>query len=116
MALDDLFSSSYGPYIRISIRLLIAAVAALTAFFIFALSFALKAQRRRITTGMKGLIGEIGSATTNLNPKGRVFVRGEYWNALSCEGVITEGEEVEVVDAERLRLKVKRKSKEEGGA
>jgi membrane-bound serine protease (ClpP class) len=116
MNLGELFYSAYGPYIRISIRSLIAAAAALTAFFVFALSFALKAQRRRITTGMKGLIEEIGSATTNLNPKGMVFVRGEYWNALSCEGVIKKGEEIEVIDVERLRLKVRRKKPEEGGA
>lgn len=78
MALDDLFSSSYGPYIRISVRILITVIVAVIAFFIFALTFALKAQRRRITTGMQGLVGEIGSAITNLNPKGRVFARGEY--------------------------------------
>ena len=116
MSLSGLFSSPYGPYIRISIPSLITAAAALTAFFVFALSFALKAQRRRITTGMKALVGEIGLAATNLNPKGRVFVHGEYWNAQSREGVIKKGEEIEVVDVERLRLKVKRKKPEEGGA
>jgi len=116
MSLSNLFSSPYGPYIRISIPSLITAAATLTAFFVFALSFALKAQRRRITTGMKGLIGEIGSAIGNLNPKGMVFVRGEYWKAQSCKGVIKKGEEIEVVDVERLRLKVKRKNPEKGGA
>lgn len=116
MNLGEPFYSAYGPYIRILIPSLITAAAALTAFFIFALTFALKAQRRRITTGMKGLIEEIGSATTDLSPKGRVFVHGEYWNAQSCEGVIKKGEEIEVVDVERLRLKVKRKKPEEGGA
>jgi len=116
MNLGELFYSAYGPYVRISVRMLITVVVAVIAFFIFALTFALKAQRRRITTGMRGLIGEIGSTTTDLSPKGRVFVRGEHWNALSCEGMIKKGEEIEVIDAERLRLKVKRKSKEEGGA
>jgi len=116
MALDDLFSGSYSSYMRISIRLLITVVVALIAFFVFVLPVVLKAQRRRITTGMKGLIGEIGFAITNLNPKGMVFVRGEYWNAQSCEGVINKGGEIEVVDGERLRLKVKRKKPEEGGA
>lgn len=116
MNLGELFYSAYGPYIRISVRMLITVVVAVIAFFIFALTFALKAQRRRITTGMKGLIGEIGSATTDLSPKGRIFVHGEYWNAQSCEGVIKKGEEIEVVAVERLRLKVKRKKSEEGGA
>ncbi len=116
MNLGELFYSAYGPSVRISIRSLIAAAAALTAFFVFGLSFALKAQRRRITTGMKALVGEIGSAATNLNPKGRIFVHGEYWNAQSCEGVIKKGEEIEVVDVERLRLKVKKQKPEEGGA
>ena len=116
MSLGELFYSAYGPSVRISIRSLITAAAAIAAFFVFALSFALKAQRRRITTGMKSLVGEIGSAATNLNHKGRVFVHGEYWNAQSCEGVIKKGEEIEVVDVEKLRLKVKRKKPEEGGA
>jgi membrane-bound serine protease (ClpP class) len=116
MALDVQFSGSCSPYMGISIRLLITVVVTRVVFFVFALSFALRAQRRRITTGMKGLIGEIGSATTDLSPKGRVFVRGEYWNALSCEGVIKKGEEIEVRDVERLKLKVRRKKPEEGGA
>ena len=116
MNLGELFYSAYGPYMGISVRLLVTVVIALIAFFVFALTLALKAQRRRITTGMKGLIGEIGSAIGNLNPKGMVFVRGEYWNAQSCEGVIKKGEEIEVVDVERLRLKVKKQKPEEGGA
>ena len=39
----------------------------------------LRAQRRRVTTGAEGLVGEIGEAVTALAPRGQVRVHGEIW-------------------------------------
>jgi membrane-bound serine protease (ClpP class) len=103
------------PFLGISIPLLVTLIVLLLAGCLIALLVIIKAQRRRITTGSSGLVGETGYAINTLNPRGMVFVHGEYWRAQSSQGVIKKGEEIEVVDVERFRLKVIR-TKSEGGA
>ena len=49
----------------------------------------------RADGGVDELIGLVGRATTALAPEGKVFVRGEYWNA-TPESEVREGEAVEV--------------------
>jgi membrane-bound serine protease (ClpP class) len=36
-----------------------------------------------VVTGQQGLIGETGVARTALSPEGKIFVRGELWNAVA---------------------------------
>jgi membrane-bound serine protease (ClpP class) len=59
------------------------------------------------TAGVSELIGLVGRAATELNPEGRVFVRGEYWNARSDEELPAQTR-VEVTAVEGLRLRVRR--------
>jgi membrane-bound serine protease (ClpP class) len=47
------------------------------------MSIALKARRNKVVTGAQGLIGETGVAQTALSPRGKVFVHGEIWDAVS---------------------------------
>ena len=56
---------------------------------------------------MDELIGLVGRATTALRPAGKVFVRGEYWNAVA-ESDVAQGESVEVTGVEGLELRVRR--------
>jgi len=49
----------------------------------------------------------VGTATTALSPRGKVFVRGEYWTGEASE-TVEAGESVEVVSLEGLSLRVKR--------
>ena len=93
---------------EISMELIILIVILTAAFFIFAISLGIKAQRRKPVTGIEGLIGEIGKTVTRLSPSGGIKVHGEYWNAESSEGDINEGVEVEVIDVKNLILKVKK--------
>ena len=65
--------------------------------------------RRRQVTGSGGMIGQYGEVTEALKPGGTVLVKGEYWQAKSMSGDIHVGEKVEIVDINRLVLKVKRK-------
>jgi len=95
-------------FLKISLPVIIAAVATTAAFFVFALGMAFRAMRSKPTTGDKGMIGLEGTATTNIEKTGKVFIRGEYWNAYSDEK-IEKGSEVVVVDVKGLKLKVKRK-------
>jgi membrane-bound serine protease (ClpP class) len=62
---------------------------------------------RRQTAGVDELIGMLGRSDTALRPDGRVFVRGEYWNASSDEE-IAANEKVEVTAVEGMRLRVRR--------
>jgi membrane-bound serine protease (ClpP class) len=62
---------------------------------------------RAQTAGVSELIGLVGKASTALSPEGKVFVRGEYWNA-SAEEEIPTGESVEITAVEGLRLRVRR--------
>jgi membrane-bound serine protease (ClpP class) len=95
------------PVLQISWKVIIPSVLAAAIFFVFAIGMALRAQRRKPTTGMKGIVGEIGVARTNITGAGKVFVHGEIWNATSQE-VIKKGERVKVVGIEGLTLEVEK--------
>jgi membrane-bound serine protease (ClpP class) len=61
--------------------------------------------------GVGELIGLVGRADTDLDPEGRVFVRGEYWHARADERV-PAGTPVEVRAVEGMRLRVRRAATE----
>lgn len=94
--------------VEISMELIILVVVLTAAFFLFAISMGIKAQRRKPTTGIEGLIGEIGKAVTKLAPDGDISVHGEFWKAKSIEGKIAKGEEVEIVSITNLIASVKK--------
>lgn len=62
--------------------------------------------RRAQVAGVHELVGLEGRAASALAPDGRVFVRGEYWNARSDQAV-PEGAAVEVLSVEGLELRVR---------
>jgi len=70
----------------------------MTIIIVFALSFGfvilfltfkvIKAMRRKTETGQDGLSGEIGTTRTDINAtSGKVFIHGEWWNAISEENI-----------------------------
>ena len=87
---------------------LLPTLAMLIIFFAIAIPIGLSIQSRKVVTGVEGMIGEPGVATTDISPKGTVFARGEYWTATSDEK-ISKGDEIEVVSVWRMTLKVRRK-------
>jgi membrane-bound serine protease (ClpP class) len=96
-----------GPALRVS-RVVIGTVVVTTVlFFVFVLGAAIRAQRRKISTGAEGLVGEQGVALTDLVPAGRIFVHGEYWE-VDAEDRIEKGAKVIVVRVEGMRLRVRR--------
>jgi membrane-bound serine protease (ClpP class) len=67
-----------------------------------------QAMKRKKETGVEGLVGETGVARTDIDSRqGRVFVHGEWWNAVS-DAPITAGSRVEVETVKNLVLKVKK--------
>jgi membrane-bound serine protease (ClpP class) len=101
---------SPDPALRVSWYVILPMVATTAAFFLFAVSFALRAQLRQPTTGQEGLIGKRARVVSPIKPEGKVFVHGEYWNAESDDEV-EMGETVEIVSVSELTLRVKRVSK-----
>lgn len=92
---------------KLAFSVLIPTVLLISGFFIGVASLAFRAQRYRPQTGNEVLIGLEGVARTDLAPAGKVFVYGELWNAEADE-FIPAGERVEVMEADNLKLKVKR--------
>ncbi|MER3523693.1 MAG: serine protease [Ignavibacteria bacterium] len=95
-------------FIRISWSVIIPAALITAGFFAFAVGMGIKAQRRKPTTGIEGLIGETGEAITMLNPTGQVRAHGEIWKAISDEGKITSGTQIVVTSIDNLTLHVKK--------
>ena len=83
-------------------------VGTVTALFLFIISKGLLIQRKRPVTGTVGMIGEEGTARTALDPDGKVFVHGEYWNARSTAGRIEAGEKVVIEGMDGKILIVRR--------
>lgn len=104
-----LFSNG-PPGMGVSISLIIATAAVLTALMALLVTAVVRGQRRNVVTGSEALIGSTAVARTDLNPTGTVFVAGEIWNAMSESGHIRAGEEVVITGIEGLRLKVQRKA------
>ncbi|MEJ2306429.1 MAG: NfeD family protein [candidate division WOR-3 bacterium] len=97
------------PFLQISKPLIFAVVGTTAAFLIFALGAAIKAMRAKPTSGKEGLTEESGEAVSDINSKsGKVFVRGEYWNAVS-DKKIKNGTELLVVVVNVLCLKFNKK-------
>jgi membrane-bound serine protease (ClpP class) len=94
-------------YMRVSMSVIIPAVLVSAAFFIFAVTKAVHARLKKPTTGMEGLIGEGGIASTQISPDGKVSIHGEFWNVTSDQP-IEKGEKVQVIGVTNLKLKVKK--------
>jgi membrane-bound serine protease (ClpP class) len=94
------------PYLRVSWEVIMLVVIIVAGFVIFLLTLGVKAQFRRKTTGSEGIVGEVGTAKTDIKPAGgTVFVHGEFWNATS-DLAIKEGHRVRVLGVKKMVLKV----------
>ena len=97
-----------GRGLRVSLKVIIPAVAVTAAFFFFAVGMALRAQRRKVVSGREGMVGALGEVRTALIPQGAVFVAGEHWTAVSENGeAIPAGTTVEVVSVDHLKITVR---------
>jgi membrane-bound serine protease (ClpP class) len=86
---------------------LIPATLLTTLFFALIVTAGIKAQFRPVRTGTETLVGERAEVIERIQAQGgKVFVKGEYWNAVGPEE-IGEGEWCEVEGIEGLTLKVR---------
>lgn len=104
-----MLTKDLAPYLKISTGIILTMVLATAGFFIFALTKGIKIQRKKPIFGKESMIGMIGTARTDLNPNGQVFLHGEIWQATtSDEKPVKKGEQVIVEALDGLRLIVKK--------
>jgi membrane-bound serine protease (ClpP class) len=93
------------PEMRIHLATALSVSIPFALITMFLLSLAIKARRNKSLMGGEGLLNEIGEARTVLAPSGKVFVHGEYWDAVSSAPV-ESGREVRVVAVDGMKLRV----------
>lgn len=81
------------PFFKVSLSVIIPAVLTTLAFFLFAVGLALKAQRKKPTTGPQGIVGEVGMTIEKIDPEGRIKIHGEIWRA-TCSHPLKANEKV----------------------
>src|SRR5580658_4122014 len=93
------------PEMRVHLLTALAVSIPLGLITAFLMSIALKARRNKRVSGSEGLIGETGIAQTTLSPRGKIFVHGELWDAVSSSNV-SAGQTVVVRRVDGLVLQV----------
>jgi membrane-bound serine protease (ClpP class) len=97
------------PLFRLSLNYIIPATLITAAFFIFVIGKGLRAQRLPVKVGTETLIGKTVTVLTPINSRtGRVFVEGEYWNAVSDTPIEKDGQ-AEIAAVQGLTVKLKAK-------
>jgi membrane-bound serine protease (ClpP class) len=93
------------PEMRVHLVTALAVSIPLGLITAFLMTIALKARRNKHVSGAQGLIGEMGIAQTSLSPRGKIFVHGELWDAVSSSDVAA-GQTVVVRQVDGLVLHV----------
>jgi len=97
------------PAFQLSLAYIIPATLVTAAFFFFIVGAGVRAQFLPVRAGRETLLGKTIPAAARIDAgAGKVFVEGEYWNAVS-EVPIESGHPVEIVAINGLTLKVKPK-------
>jgi membrane-bound serine protease (ClpP class) len=114
MVLGALLLIEGPPEVRIRVSTALAVTIPFALITFFLVSLVIRARKNKVLTGDLGLVGEIGTARTPLEPLGKVFIHGEYWDAMS-EVPLPQGARVRVVAVDGLRLKVEPAESSTGG-
>ncbi|MGA2271108.1 MAG: nodulation protein NfeD [Bryobacteraceae bacterium] len=93
------------PEMRIHWSTAISLALPFSIITVLLLSLVVRARRYKVATGSEGMVGETGAAITDLAPEGKVFVHGEYWDAVSSRPA-TAGTRVKVTAIDKLKLTV----------
>ncbi|MCA9918904.1 MAG: nodulation protein NfeD [Anaerolineales bacterium] len=105
-----MFNSGTPDFVRLSIPAAIAIAGVTAAFFVFILTFALRAQRAQPLTGQQGMMGQIGTARDTFDEesslfRGTILLKGEIWQATASQP-IHFGDEVRVQQMQGMKIQV----------
>jgi len=106
-----LFNSPGVPaFERVSVPLVFGVGISIGLMFAGILTYALRAQKLPVQTGIGTVVGKFGTAKSDIKPLGQVQVESELWTADAAEGstAIRRGDRVEVVDVHGVRLRVRK--------
>lgn len=106
-----LFNSPGVPqFERVSVPLVIGVGVSIGLLFAGILTYALRAQREPVLTGVTSLIGKRGTARSDVGRAGQVQVGSELWSAEAAPESpnIGKGDPIEVVEVKGLRLRVRK--------
>jgi membrane-bound serine protease (ClpP class) len=93
-----------GP--SISPWVIVFTTALMAGFFGFVVRKAVKAQEWPVKTGTQSMVGQSAIVHSKLNPGGTVFFDGALWNAVTDQGPMDVGSEVQVAAIDGLTLHV----------
>jgi len=102
------------PEMRIHLPTAIGLALPFAIITTFLVSLVIRARVRKVVTGTAGMIEEVGVAYTPLTPGGKVFIHGEYWEAV-CTAPVEAGARVRVTAVLGLTLKVEPAPQDQGG-
>jgi membrane-bound serine protease (ClpP class) len=105
MILGALLLINGPPEVRIHFATAVAVTVPFAIITLFLVGIVVRARRAKVLTGPSGLLDEVGIARTDLAPEGRIFVHGEYWNAVSSSP-IPAGARVRVTGVDGLTVRV----------
>jgi membrane-bound ClpP family serine protease len=96
------------PLWRINIPMwgVILVIIAFLAYEIVTFRLGKRALERKPVIWSEAMVGRCGKATTDLNPNGYVQVDGELWQAYSDDTSINKGDDIIVVEMNKLTLRV----------
>jgi len=91
--------------LSVGLEIIIPAAIVTALFFALVVGMGLRAQSRKVVTGVEGLVGETGTVSSPLHPNGKVLVHGELWSAHSSQD-IERGARVRVTAVNGMELSV----------
>ncbi|MGQ9843499.1 MAG: NfeD family protein [Spirochaetota bacterium] len=92
---------------QIPLTSIITVLVVLLLFIFVVVRAVIKVHTQKAVTGIEGMIGQKGVATSDFDGKGTVEVHGELWTAISNEPV-QKGDTVKIVKMEGMVLHVKK--------
>ncbi len=105
MVLGALLLVNGPPELRIHLATALAVSIPFALITMFLMTLVIRSRANKAVMSDGGLVDEVGEARTALAPGGKVFVHGEYWDAISSSPV-DQGARVRVVSVEGLKLRV----------
>jgi membrane-bound serine protease (ClpP class) len=105
MVLGALLLVNGPPELRIHLSTALAVTIPFAIITMFLVSLVIRARSGKVVMANGGLLNEVGQARTALSPDGKVFVHGEYWDAVSSAPVDAGGA-VRVVSIDGMKLHV----------
>ncbi|MGH9465512.1 MAG: NfeD family protein, partial [Thermoanaerobaculia bacterium] len=103
---SSMLFKSPDPAIRVSFGVIVSMAIFTAVLVTVLLTLVVRTHRLQVATGAEGMLGKHAVARSELAPRGKVFVHGELWDAVS-EAPAAAGESVEVVAVEGMTLRVR---------